>query len=1076
MVRKSWFKNIKSQINLRRCFPELSETPEAASKKVSKVKERSLVMNKRITSLALVFVMVLSMLATAVPAYALSTEAPITVTIEPNVKTASPGDTITYTVYVGPIKRFQSANFTLIIPEGLTYIVGNHIEGLKEILGSDKADYTDSTKTMIVSGGGSYNSDEKTALMTFSCTVDEGTVGKTLQITFEGDEDFSDDEYETYETTYDFNSSNVTITSAPKPAESITLNKSELTLTVGGNETLTATVTPTDTTDTVVWSSESDAVATVDSHGNVNAVGVGETKITATAGEQKATCEVTVEAAPCTHDSKTTVPEKASDCTNKGWDEYQECDDCHALFNTSGAPIAEIPYRDLDPNAHTFGSWIDEVSANCTNTGTKGHKDCTLCHKYFDNTGAEIADLTIPTNDDHDYNMSEWGYKESDGHAHVCTRNPAHHDTVKAHNFGADDTCDICGYVRTHVCANHLTKVEEKLADCTNPGNIEHYKCSCGKLYEDATAAVELTEDQVKRDALGHDWIDATCTEPKTCDRCGETEGTALGHDWEGEWSSNADNHWHACTRCDAKDGEDAHNPGAPATETTPQICTDCGYVIESATGHVCANHLSYVPPVDPDCTNPGNIEHYKCTCNKLYEDDAASVELTEDQVRRGALGHDWPEEWESDATGHWHVCTRDPEHHSTKESHNPGPAATEDTPQTCTECGYVLAPATGHLCVSHLEEVDKVDPTCTETGKKAHYKCSCGKLYWDDDAYDLIEDPSELVIDALDHAWADEWSSDATNHWHACSRCGDQADKEAHVSSGPATATTPETCTVCGHEIAPATSGGSSGGGGSSVSTYAITVKDAKNGDVSANRKSAAKGTTVTLTVTPDKGYELDTIKVLDSKDNAIKLTEKGGKFTFAMPASKVTVEATFKAETPDNPFTDVPEDSYYEDAVIWAVDKGITAGTSATTFSPDDICTRAQAVTFLWRAAGSPEPKTSTMPFTDVKVGSYYYDAVLWAVEQGITAGTSATTFAPDLNCSRAQIVTFLWRAAGSPAISGSPAFSDVASDAYYAKAVKWAQANGITSGIGGGLFGSNDNCTRAQIVTFIYRYMEK
>ena len=267
---------------------------------------------------------------------------------------------------------------------------------------------------------------------------------------------------------------------------------------------------------------------------------------------------------------------------------------------------------------------------------------------------------------------------------------------------------------------------------------------------------------------------------------------------------------------------------------------------------------------------------------------------------------------------------------------------------------------------------------------------------------------------------------------------------------------------------------GGTTGGGGGGVTTYSITVKDAKNGDVTASHKSAAKGTTVTLTVKPDKGYELDDITVLDSKDKEIKLTEKGGKFTFTMPASAVTVKAGFKAEAPviDHPFTDVPEGSWYEDAVIWAVDKGITAGTSATTFSPDGICTRAQAVTFLWRAAGSPEPKTSTMPFTDVKVGSYYYDAVLWAVEQGITAGTSATTFAPDLNCSRAQIVTFLWRAAGSPAISGSPAFSDVASDAYYAKAVKWAQANGITSGIGGGLFGSNDNCTRAQIVTFIWR----
>ena len=260
-------------------------------------------------------------------------------------------------------------------------------------------------------------------------------------------------------------------------------------------------------------------------------------------------------------------------------------------------------------------------------------------------------------------------------------------------------------------------------------------------------------------------------------------------------------------------------------------------------------------------------------------------------------------------------------------------------------------------------------------------------------------------------------------------------------------------------------------GGGGGGVTTYPITVKSAKNGDVTASHKSAAKGTTVTLTVDPDKGYVLDTLTVLDGKDKEIKLTEKNGKFTFTMPASKVTVEAMFKAAG-NNPFIDVPAGSYYEDAVIWAVDKGITTGTSATTFNPNGICTRAQAVTFLWRAAGSPAAKTKVMPFADVKAGSYYYDAVLWAVEQGITKGTSDTMFSPDATCTRAQIVTFLWRAGGSPAVSGNSAFTDVASDAYYAAAVTWAEKNDVTGGIGGGLFGSNNNCTRAQIVTFIYR----
>ena len=217
-----------------------------------------------------------------------------------------------------------------------------------------------------------------------------------------------------------------------------------------------------------------------------------------------------------------------------------------------------------------------------------------------------------------------------------------------------------------------------------------------------------------------------------------------------------------------------------------------------------------------------------------------------------------------------------------------------------------------------------------------------------------------------------------------------------------------------------------------------------------------------------------LDTLTVLDSKDKELKLTEKNGKYTFTMPASKVTVAATFKTEqtTGKNPFIDVPAGSYYEDAVIWAVDKGITTGTSATTFNPNGICTRAQAVTFLWRAAGSPAAKSSAMPFADVKAGSYYYDAVLWAVEQGITKGTSDTMFSPDATCTRAQIVTFLWRANGSPAVSGNSAFTDVAADAYYAAAVKWAEKNDVTGGIGGGLFGSDNNCTRAQIVTFIYR----
>ena len=336
----------------------------------------------------------------------------------------------------------------------------------------------------------------------------------------------------------------------------------------------------------------------------------------------------------------------------------------------------------------------------------------------------------------------------------------------------------------------------------------------------------------------------------------------------------------------------------------------------------------------------------------------------------------------------------------------------------------------------------------------------------------------------------------DPGTHTKTCT-AGDDTKYELHnwqwVVDTPATSTTAgkkhEKCPDCGAkrnegtEI-PATGGGSSSGGGSSgggggagVTTYAITVQNSKNGGVTASHKSAAKDTAVTLTVTPDKGYVLDTLTVLDSKNKAVKLTEKNGKYTFTMPSGKVTVSAAFKAAAPasENPFTDVPSGAYYEDAVIWAVKKDITSGTSATTFDPDGSCTRAQAVTFLWRAAGSPEPKSAAMPFTDVPAGSYFEKAVLWAVENGITKGTSDTTFSPDASCTRAQIVTFLWRAGGSPAVSGNSAFSDVAADAYYAAAVAWAEKNGITGGIGGGLFGSDNTCTRAQIVTFLHRAMK-
>ena len=256
-------------------------------------------------------------------------------------------------------------------------------------------------------------------------------------------------------------------------------------------------------------------------------------------------------------------------------------------------------------------------------------------------------------------------------------------------------------------------------------------------------------------------------------------------------------------------------------------------------------------------------------------------------------------------------------------------------------------------------------------------------------------------------------------------------------------------------------------GGGGPAARTYAITLKGGENGAVRSDRKTAQAGETVTLTVTADEGYVLDTLAVRDAGGNA----GQGDSYTFTMPASDVEVAAAFRQSTrPSGGFTDVPGDAYYADAVEWAVAQGITQGTGDGRFSPASPVSRGQMVTFLWRAAGAPAA-TGPNPFADVSSGAYYREAVLWAVEKGITQGTSATTFSPDAPVTRAQAVTFQWRAAGAPAAAGGN-LQDMAADAYYADAVAWAVANGITQGTSPTTFSPDEPVTRAQAVTFLYR----
>ena len=380
----------------------------------------------------------------------------------------------------------------------------------------------------------------------------------------------------------------------------------------------------------------------------------------------------------------------------------------------------------------------------------------------------------------------------------------------------------------------------------------------------------------------------------------------------------------------------------------------------------------------------------------------------------------------------------------------------------------------------SKMTPVEAKDVTCTKDGNSAYYKCpDCGLIF--EDAEGTTETSLEKVtIKATGHKMGEaEVTKPAT--------CTEKGIKTAtcEVCNEKVTTEIPALghkygndgkCTVCGAtKPAEQPSGGGGGGGGGGGREYDIIVEKSAHGTVTPEWESAMKGDTVTLTVKPDKGYKLETLSVAGKGGSVVKVNEKNGVYSFDMPAYAVVVKATFVEENglvATNPFVDVKSDAYYYDAVMWAVQNGITGGKDATHFAPNETCTRAQAVTFLWRAAGSPAPKSTVNPFVDMKPGAYYYDAVLWAVENGITKGTTDTTFSPNATCSRAQIVTFLWRSQKSPAAGTVNPFTDVAAGTYYNNAVLWAVKNGITGGTTATTFSPNNNCTRAQIVTFLYR----
>ena len=627
----------------------------------------------------------------------------------------------------------------------------------------------------------------------------------------------------------------------------------------------------------------------------------------------------------------------------------------------------------------------------------------------------------------------------------------------------------------------------------------------------------------------------ATCTEQaeyyKSCSVCGlSSEGTAeeatffagniLGHDW-GAWTSNGNGtHTRVCSR-DASHTETDNCSGGTASCTKKAVCEDCGGEYGDLASHNFTAEIAEADYLKSDATCTAKAVYYKsCTvCGLSSAGTADEATFTSGNI----LGHDWGA-WASNGNDtHTRVCSRDASH--TETDNCTGGTADCKNRAICETCGGEYGNLLPHTFTAEAatEQYLKSAATCTE--KAVYYKsCTVCGLSSKGTADEATFESGE----PLDHDFG-AWTSNGNGtHTRVCSRDASHTETD-NCTGGTASCTMKAVCEVCKAEYGekdpehhaegcelewvvteteheqkyslcgkvtiakekhtfgdwtitqrptlnrdgekericqicqyketktiPAT--------GSNYSYYTIKATAGAGGSISpTGNVSVREGRDQAFTITPDKGYAVANVKIDGRSIGAVK------SYTFENVRRNHTIEVSFARA---NEFIDVPAGSYFYEAVMWAVENGVTTDVSANRFDPNGVCTRAQAVTFLWRAAGSPAPETSTMPFTDVPVGSYYYDAVLWAVENGITKGTSDTTFSPNMTCSRAQIVTFLWRSEKSPAAGTANPFADVKSTAYYAGAVLWAVKEDITKGTTSTTFSPDADCTRGQIVTFLWR----
>ena len=600
---------------------------------------------------------------------------------------------------------------------------------------------------------------------------------------------------------------------------------------------------------------------------------------------------------------------------------------------------------------------------------------------------------------------------------------------ILGHDWGAwasngnDTHTRVCSRDASHTETDNCTG---GTADCKNRAICETCGGEYGNLLPHTFTAEAATEQYLKSAA--------TCTEKavyyKSCTVCGlSSAGTAdeatfesgepLDHDF-GAWTSNGNGtHTRVCSR-DASHTETDNCSGGTASCTKKAVCETCGGEYGEMNAHDFTAETAAEQYLKSAATCTEKAVYYKsctvCGLSSAGTVDEATFESGE------PLDHDFGA-WTSNGNGtHTRACSRDASH--TETDNCTGGTASCTMKAVCEVCKAEY----GEKDPEHHAEGCELEWVVTETEHEQKYSL-CGKV----------------TIAKEKHTFGD---------WTITQRPTLNRDGEKE-----------RICQICQYKetkTIPAT--------GSNYSYYTIKATAGTGGSISpSGNVSVREGRDQTFTITPDKGYAVANVKIDGKSIGAVK------SYTFENVRRTHTIEVIFMKAN-GNPqtgvFVDVATGSYYEDAVDWAVENGITKGTDDTHFSPDGICTRAQAVTFLWRAAGSPKPETRTMPFTDVPAGSYYYDAVLWAVENGITKGTSDTRFSPDDTCTRAQIVAFLWRSEKSPAAGSRNPFADVKSTAYYADAVLWAVREDITKGTTSTTFSPDADCTRAQIVTFLWR----